>query len=383
MLLTGCNLVNKAKREVDAAKNKYNEIRNTRGERPYPINYQEDPSKKTKIISAQCIDNKSMQYIYYNTIQDAHQSYNNDIKNLTSNTAQHIQIPFWDIRYVNPVTKYINKGTYNQYADHSRYTGLDVRSGNKNIGIGTSTSQTNAIGSIAQFKCINGTIAGGTTINLNDSPDQSLDYGGPNTSFKYSLRGNTKPWEANKTGNLMIQASFNTPLYISHTENIGGGVSFNLFLYNKHKGKHLNYVIGIFAAGEAWIKEKAGIHYDPTTNVVHVATVIKKSSWWSTISLSSNPIEQIYNTSEKDTRKNKNWNNFYRVNISYYNLLMVLEELKKNPPASVAEQDFGLSPEDWKLSSIMIQYELEEAGGSAILSGSFRGFEAYVSEDPL
>ena len=386
LLLTGCDLVNKVKTQVDAYSNKYDEYLHpdTRGEKPYTINYQKDPGKKTKIISAQCIDNKSMQYIYYNTPQDAHQSYNNDIKNLTSNTAQHLLIPFWDIRYVNPVTKYINEVTYNQYADHSKYTGLDVRSCNKNIGIGTSTSQTNSIWSIAQFKCINGTIAGGTTINLNDGPDQSLNYGGPHTSFKYSLKGNTKPWKANKTGNLMIQASFNTTLYISHTENIGGGVSFGLFLYNKHNGKHLNYVIGIFAAGEAWTKEKAGIRYDPTTNVVHVATVIKESSWWSTISnSSSHSIAEIYNTSDKDTRKTKNWNNFYRVNIHYYNLLMVLEELKNHPPASVAGQDFGLSPEDWELSSIMIQYELDEIGGAAVLSGSFKGFEAYLSQSPL
>ena len=181
----------------------------------------------------------------------------------------------------------------------------------------------------------------------------------------------------------MIQAHFNTPLYISHTNNIGGGVSFNLFLNNKRNGKHLNYVIGIFAAGDAWIREKAGIRYDPTTNVVHVATVIKESSWWSTISPASRTIKQIYNSSDKDTRKTKEWNNFYRVNVSYQNLLAVLQELKDNPPADIAGENFGLNPEDWELSSAMIQYELDEIGGKAILSGSFRGFEVYVSQLPL
>ena len=387
LLLIGCDIVDKAKRQIHEIIYQYeeNQYNKNRGEKPFEVEYQKDPSKKTRIISAQCGNNKSTKYVYYDTPQNAHSTYNHDIKYFASYPTQGTLIPFWDIRYVNPVTKYIDSGNQPEYADHSKYTGLDIRSGNKNIGIGTSASKTDASGSIAQSKCVDGTLAGGTTLNLYDAPNQSLDYGGPHTSFKYSFESTAgiRPWKANKTGNLMIQSYFNTPLYISHTKNIGGGVSFGLFLYNKRNGKHLNYVIGVFAAGEAWIREKAGIRYDPTTNVVHVATVIKESSWWSTISLDSNTIEQIFKTSDKDTRKTKNWNNFYRVNISYQNLFAVLTALKDNPPADVVGEDFGLNPEDWELSSIMIQYELDEIGGAAVLSGSFKGFEAYLSQSPL
>jgi len=57
--------------------------------------------------------------------------------------------------------------------------------------------------------------------------------------------------------------------------------------------------------------------------------------------------------------------------------------LKTNPPVGAENTDFGISPEDWEVTSIMVQYELEESGGKALLSGSFRGFNAYISEDAI
>jgi len=389
-VLSGCDFVDKVKDEYERIVHKYEEYKDAkdekaRGERPFTVVYQQDSSKKTRLISAQCSSNETLKYIYYDTPEDAHRGYNHDVSNFISYTNQSKLKPFWDVRYVNPVTKYINGSNYDYYADHSKYTGLDVRSGNENIGVGTSASKNDASGSIVQLECINNALTGGSTINLFDAPIQSLTYGGPHTSFKYALgsTSQTSPWRSDKTGNLMIQSDFNTPLYISHSENIGGGVSFGLFLYNKHNGKHLNYVIGIFAAGEAWIREKAGIRFDPTTKIIHVATVIKESSWWSTISPLSKSIQQVFKTSDSDTRTTEEWNQFYRVNISYQNLLAVLNELKNNPPSDIVGEDFGLSPEDWEISSIMIQYELDEIGGEAIFSGSFKGFEAYLSDDPL
>lgn len=383
--LFGCEAVDKAKREFDRIKEQLDTLEyGIRRGTPHP-EYQSDPSKKTRLISSQCSSNEAIAYTYYNTPEDAYNNHLNDIKNLISYSNAPQLKPFWDIRYVNPVTKYINNGTYNYYANHSKYTGLDVRSGPNNIGIGTSASKTDASGSIAQLKCIDGQLTGGNTLNLYDAPNQSINYGGPHTSFKYIL-GSTSlssPWKANKTGNLMLQAHFNTPLYINPTQNIGGGISFAFFLQNKNNGKRLNYVIGAFVAGQGWIREKSGIQYDPTTQTIHVATVVRKSSWWSTISLQSKPIEALSPSSYKDTHTKQEWNNFYRVNVSYKNLLLVLQELKDNPPKDVTGEDFGLSPEDWEITSIMIQSELDEQGGEAMLSYSFRGFEAYTSQLPL
>ena len=84
-----------------------------------------------------------------------------------------------------------------------------------------------------------------------------------------------------------------------------------------------------------------------------------------------------------NTSDDGKWDDFYRTNISYQNLLAVLNELKTNPPAEVAGQDFGLSPQDWQVTLLAVQYELEEQGGKALLGGSFRGFEVYTSELPL
>ena len=77
------------------------------------------------------------------------------------------------------------------------------------------------------------------------------------------------------------------------------------------------------------------------------------------------------------------WGNFFRVNIAHQNLLALLQEFKETPPAGAEGQDFGLSPEDWDVTGVLIQYELEEEGGTATLAGSFTGFEAYVSNGPI
>jgi len=53
------------------------------------------------------------------------------------------------------------------------------------------------------------------------------------------------------------------------------------------------------------------------------------------------------------------------------------------PPKGAENQSFGLNPSEWKITAIAIQYELDEKGGKATFSGSFNGFEAYVSQYPI
>ena len=183
----------------------------------------------------------------------------------------------------------------------------------------------------------------------------------------------------------MIEAYFNDPIYMNFENHIGASVSYAIFLYNKRIKKHLSYIIGLYAAGVAWQKEKQGIKFDPTTNIIHVATVAKNNSWWS--ELSDDPkaksIKEIKSNKGAKTKDKGRWNDLYRVNIAYQNLLQVLQELKVNPPAAVAGQDFGLSPEDWEVTLVGIQYELEEEGGKALLSGSFSGFHVATSLKPF
>jgi len=181
----------------------------------------------------------------------------------------------------------------------------------------------------------------------------------------------------------VIQASFDKPLYFNYEENLGGSVNFNVFMKNKKNGIMLNFVIGIYAMGTAWQLEKAGIQYDPTTNIVHVATVIKDSSWWSTKSPQSQEIREVLAGEHQKTSDNGIWPDFYRVNISYQNLLEVLKELEVTPPAGAENISYGMNPEDWEVTLLAIQYELEEDGGKAALSGSFKGFEAYTTQLPI
>lgn len=389
--LSGCDLskyTDKIEREVKRVKHQYSEDReetNKEDKRPFTMVFQEDDNDIITLISSQCSHNQAVKYVYYKTQVDAHNSFLSDTHKLISYPGLSKLKPFWDIRYVDPVSMYMNGSNYDHYPNHGSFTGLDIRRGVDNIGIGTDASRGDASGGIVQLECINGTLVGGTTINLFNAPEQYIHYAGPQSTFAYRLGQTslTSPWKSNGTGNLMIQGYFDKPLYFNFKKNIGGGVYMGLFIRNKRNGKFLNFVIGVYSSGTAWIKEKRGIKFDPTTNIVHVATVIKDSSWWSTKSPWSRTIGEVYSGEKKKTRDDQKWDDFYRVNISYQNLLAVLQELKKNPPEGAINQDFGLTPQNWEVTSIMIQYELEETGGKAILSGSFRGFEAYLSKYPL
>ena len=386
-MTTGCELVNKAKREYERIKNQYEEYvgQDNRGPRPFQVVFQNNDHTNSTLVPSQCNYNQVPSYIHFNTQQEAQQNIFNAIQNLYSYPASGIFKPFWDLRYTNPVSRYVNGTDGSAYPNHASLTGLDARTGIRNVIVGSGLSQVDASGVVAQSKCVNNILTAGTTVNLYDAPEQSLVYSGIASTFIYQIHTNNhiRPWKSNNNGNLMMQAYFDTPIYHNFSQNIGGSIAFNVFLYNPKIQKHLNYVIGLYAYGEAWQREKAGIRFDPTTNIIHVATVVKDDSWWCTKSPKSKEIEEIKNTSNKTTKDDGKWQNFFRVNISYPNLLAVLNELKTNPPVAVAGQDFGLSPQDWEVTLIAIQYELEEQGGKASISGSFSNFGAYTSQLPL
>lgn len=397
--LGGCDLSDKADREIDRIKNqiddeihrlknKYEEYStggDNRGEKPFTVVYQNENSPKTTLISSSCNANNTPSYIHFGNQTEATNNIFAAIENLYSYPSRGILKPFWDSRYINPVSQYVTGNDGSHFPNHSQLTGLDARLGVQNTMVGTSLSQTDLSGNILQSECINSALVAGTTLNLFDAPEQSLTYAGIASTFVYQIHidNHIKPWKSDGTGNLMTQASFDLPLYNDFEKNIGGSVAFNVFLYNPKINKHLNFVIGLYAYGVAWTEEKAGIRYDPTTNIIHVATVIKDNSWWTTKSPQSKSIQEVYNVPEKVTGDDGQWNDFYRANIAHQNLLAVLNELKTNPPAEVAGQDFGLAPQDWEVTLVAVQYELEEQGGKASFSGSFRGFEAYISNLPL
>ena len=382
------NIIDDIKDDIDEVKDKYHEYTSTiddRGERPFTPVFQANPYDRTTLISANCSSNQEVKFISYTTAMEAYSRYFVDIQNLISNPQQGVLKPFIDVRYFNPMSKYIDGGDYSFYPNHSEFTALDVRTGIDNMALGTDASRGDTSGGIVQSECVNGELAIGSTINLYDTPEQSIVYGGPQTTFIYQLASSslTSPWSSNQKGNLAMEAYFNEPIYANYSTNTGGGVSYVLFLNNKKTGVKMNYVIAIYLIGDAWIAEKAGIKFDPTTNMAHIATIIDDSSWWSTKSQISPPAREIKSNIQKKTVDDGQWNDFYRVNISYQNLLAVLNELKTNPPVGAENTDFGVSPEDWEVTSIMVQYELEESGGKALLSGSFRGFNAYITEDAI
>ena len=390
-LFSGCDLLDRAREEADTISKRahelidqYRDSNDSRAERPFSPHFQSEAGM-VPIINPQCSNNNAPKYIYFGTQADATQNIFTAIKNLYSSPYTGPLKPFWDVRYTNPISTYKQNSNADFYPNHSKLTGLDTRSGTQNITVGSAASRTDVSGTVIQSKCVNNTLAAGTTLNLNDAPVQNIVYGGIASTFIYQFTTNSgiKPWKANKSGNLMMQAYFDKPIYRNFGSNIGGSVSFALYMHNKKLNKNLSYIITTYAYGVAWIEEKAGIRFDPTTNIIHVATVVKDNSWWCFKSPKSKPIAVVDDTPKKTTKDDGKWPDFYRVNIHYDNLKAVLEELKKNPPAGVVGQNFGLNPEDWELTFIAVQYELAEEGGKASISGSFSGFGAYTSNNPI
>ncbi len=383
LAFTGCDLVDKAKDKYDELKEKYLEKPGEdRGERPFQVIYQNPNGPKSVLISSGCGSNAEVGYAYFPTQSDAAYNYFKKTRYYVSRPGS-IK-PFWDIRYTNPVNAYIRYTDSTYYPNHARLTGLDARSGRQNVEVGTAFAQRDPTGVVVQSECVGGQLAGGALLNLFDAPAQHLVYAGIAHTFTYQfdVRSHIRPWHADGSGNLAIQASFDRPIYRRYGDNIGASTAFNVMLYNPKLKKHLNYVIGLHAAGSAWLREKSGIKFDPSTNIVHVATVVSPDSWWCTIAPGSQSITEVHNSS--DTRRDDGvWPEFFRVNISYQNLLATLNELIQNPPPNVAGQQFGQSPQDWEVILIGIQYELADEGGKALYAGSFRGFEAYLSPLPF
>ena len=335
------------------------------------------------IITSHCADNKDVKFIYFQTQVEAKHTIHSKTKHLYSYPKDGILKPYWDIRYTNQIEAYMFDDKAN-LPYHAEYTGLDTSIGMKTMVAGTEKALVDTSSSVIQSKCTNGLIAGGTTLNLFDSPEQTLTYGGVQSTFTYQLHNNNiRPWDSNTKGNLLIQSFFDTPIYHNYARNIGASIAFNIFLYNPNIKQSINYIISLYAVGEAWKDEKQNIKYDPTTETVHIATVAHKDSMFSTLSTISSQLQVVHNTPNKKTSDDGSWDTFYRVNLSYNNVLNVLKKLQESPPKEVSGIYFGLSPHDWELTSVAIQYELEEEGGKASLSGSFRGFETHLSQHPL
>ncbi len=339
----------------------------------------DENTKLTTIITSACAGNSEITHLYYNSIQDAQANMHLDTQKLISYPGVSKMRPFWDIRYTKPMTEYQSQ------TDHSLYTGLDSRAGINNITFGTRASQVDATGCVAQSKCHDGAITAGTILNLHDAPEQSIEYGGLVATYAYIL-GNTiltSPWQ--NSGNMMVQSQFNKPLYRDFGgagNALGGSISFNFFLKNDKLHKYINIVIAVYSYGQGWTQEQNEIHFDTTSRTIHIASAVNPGTKWTTKSPQSKSTELIHSSTDT-TIDNGLWEDFYRVNITYQNMLNILKEIKHNPPTAAQGQEFGLSPEDWRITTAMVQHEIEESGTKSALSGSFRGFEVYSSALPL
>ena len=276
--------------------------------------------------------------------------------------------PFFDIRYTNPIKVYSSVKFPPEYGE---YTGLK----NAWYKAGTNNAMGDNTGCVVQMSKNKKQV--GLTTNLWDAPSQQLEYGGIASTFTYIVQDNNSPWEK---GNLVLQARFNEPVYLKSKNNYGGGICFGLFLKNKKNGLLLNYVITLYGYGNGKPIEQKNLLFDTTTHVVHIQTSIVDGNLYCTKSPYS--LKSKYIKSTFETNKHNNFDDFYRVNVSYDNLKNVLKELKRKPPNEVQNLDFGNNPKDWVVTLVVVQQEIEESGGKGRVSSSFSDFGVYLSETP-
>lgn len=316
------------------------------------------------IISGRCTDNENVVYVYNRTPSDVNSNFFSQTVNLK--TSLNIQKPYWDIRYINPAQKYINGGTYN-FPNHGIYTGLNVNTGNNNIGFGTNASRYDASGSIIQSECVNGYIAGGAMLNLFDAPLQHIEFGGIAATFAYEFTVNARPspWTQH-AGNLMIQGLFDNPWYLNIGNNPGAEVNIGLFIKNKFNNQTLHYIVSVYRTNHSF-SENPNLSFDTNLNLAFVSTLIKNGTKWVTKSPYSKSAE---GSRTHTVSGSSGWNDFYRVNISNTDLKELLEQT--NRPQR---------PQDWEVAAIFLQYELANEG-FASFAGSFRAFEVYKTNQP-
>jgi hypothetical protein len=355
------------------------------GQTSKSVTFEDENASKRAVVTANCQYNDTVAFRYFASSHDAETKYWSKTSNLLSEPGSGKALkPFWDLRYVNSGELLVKDAKKLDFANHSIYTGLDAREGDKNIEAGVDSAQAFADASVVQAKCIDGTLAGGSLLNLLDSTKTTITYGGPHSTFMYRIKDSTSilPWQGDHKGNLLIQGNFDHPIYAKYSNNLGGNVNIGLYLQNQKNGMQMNYIITLYAAGGAWSQEQQDLKYDPTTKIAHIATTVATGNRWSTKSPKSKSTQHIESDTSATQERLNQWDDFYRVNISYQDLMNVLEELKNNPPKELIGSDFGTNPADWKLKSIYLQYELEESGGDALLAGSFKGFEAYTTTLP-
>lgn len=279
------------------------------------------------------------------------------------NRAGSVMKPYFDFRYVNPVA------VRNSYANHLPYTGISS-TGATGKAWGTTASISDASGSLMQYKCVDGHLVVGGMINGFDAPTQSITYGGPQAAVAYLFAGNLSnapsPWKSSGTGNFMMQGQFSNVFRYSGDNKGGSDGGFNIFL-RKTTGtpEFINFVISTHRSYA--LTEGPKLLLDPTTNAVHVSTLVADGTRWVTkspYSASAAPMRSSVHTAES-------WPSFYRVNISYANMAEVLQAAGKTS-----------KPEEWVVSAAAILYEFTGSFNQSV-GFSVRAFELYQSDAPL
>lgn len=293
--------------------------------------------------------------------------------------------PYWDFRYVNTLS---NSGQpLPQYANHLPYSGINsTASSSGALAWGTNASVYDSTGSLVQTKCVNGYLAASAMVNGWDAVAVNT-FGGPAATWTYQFLGSNgytgsnttaTPWNADGSGNLMLQGAFIQPFRYT-TSSLGGAeVNFNVFLSNKNDlTKNINFVISVYRSNGNLLNKQESINLDTSNAVRFVSTLVKDGTNWVTKS----PYSNTATVMTGNTLSSESWPYFYRVNITYANLLNVLNELKKIR-GNENGQIYGSKPEDWKLTNVAVQTEITDSYNQSVGS-SVRAFEVYLSSGAL
>ena len=188
----------------------------------------------------------------------------------------------------------------------------------------------------------------------------NVAFGGPQSTLIHKTKA--RPWSRG-TG-LMMQYTLNYAEMQVLKGDPSGNVALILFAENVLTGKRINILVSTIVLGHAWVDEQPEPLYDPTTKTTFYSSSLKKGNKYTSMDNYSNEVIQ------RSGPFKIGGGIFFRSIITYENFQTM-----------ISRADLGHTPEDWELTIIGLQTEIEESTGEANLELNFENFEAYIVEE--
>lgn len=186
----------------------------------------------------------------------------------------------------------------------------------------------------------------------------NIIYGGNNISIKYIFRNRY----VFKNKSFPLFSFYIKSLMYTNNNSLGGNISVISYFYNKKTNQHITITANAIAFGKSNTKEVKEPRFDPTTNIVHIESMIYKDTIYTTKTTKSDCVVRVDNILN---------NKLFQVAIT-----------EQNFKRALSETNMDINIENWELSESMVQIEFEEVeNGDDMLDISISDFEINILKE--